>query len=206
MLALIGTIIGLIGSFIPELLKWVNNKEDHKHELAVLKVQAEMAKSEHVYRLEEISSQADVASEQAVYQAAELKPTGVRWADALLGLYNGTVRPTITYVFLALFCLVKVAQYKVLTAAGTTMWNTVWQLWSADDMAVFSTILAFYFGGRFMKYALGRPGNGNGIKTTHSQPALKPEVKPDAPKGVTKPVIERDGAYAPLTPRTPEGF
>jgi hypothetical protein len=179
MLTLIGTIIGLIGSFIPELLKWLNNKEDHRHELAVLQVQAQMAMSEHAYRIEEINAQADVASEQAMYKAAEIKPTGVRWADALLNIYNGTVRPTITYVFLGLFCLVKVAQYKVLTEAGNTMWNTVWQLWTGDDMAVFSTILAFYFGGRFMKYALGRgtseygSSNGNGYRA-HSQPTLTP--------------------------------
>lgn len=181
MFALIGTIIGLLGSFFPELLKFLKAKEDHRHELEVLKVQADMAKSEHVYRLEEVNAQADIAESTALYRSAELKPVGVRWADATLAIYNGTVRPTIAYAFMTLFILVKVAQYKVVTAAGIGMWKTIWQLWSQEDMAAFMTIIAFYFGARTMKYAMDKWGTpvpiNNGSNNRHSQPALIP-VKP----------------------------
>lgn len=65
MLSIFGAVIGLLGSFLPSLLGFFKAKEDHKHELAVMQVQAEMAKSEHLYRMEEINVNADVASEQA---------------------------------------------------------------------------------------------------------------------------------------------
>ncbi len=73
MLSIIGTLIGLLGSFIPEILKYFKAKEDHRHEIQVLGIQADMMKAQYQYRLQEIEAQADVASEQAVYKMAEQK-------------------------------------------------------------------------------------------------------------------------------------
>lgn len=185
MLALLGIIFGFLGSFAPEILKFFNNKEDHKHELAVLTVQADMAKSEHQYQLEEIEAKADIASEQAVYQAAGVKLTGVKIIDALLALYNATVRPTIAYAYFGLYGLVKFAIYKVYIASGINQYQAIMNLWNSEDMAVFSTIISFFYGGRAMRYALGKfgtsvpqilngiTGNGNG-GNKHAQPALVP--------------------------------
>lgn len=176
MLALLGAVIGLLGSFFPELLKLWKAKEDHKHELAVLKVQADMAKSEHQYRLEEVNVQGDIASEQAVYKQAELKYTGVKWVDGILALYSGTIRPTITYLFMGSYMFVKYAQLQVLKAAGGDIWSIVWKLWTSEDMAVFCTVIGFWFGGRLLKSNLVTFGaeNNNNIKNHSSQPALIP--------------------------------
>lgn len=181
MLSIIGAIIGLLGSFIPKLLDYFKVKEDHKHELAVLQVQVEAARAEHLYRIEEINVQADIASEQAVYRQAEQKLTGLRWIDGLLALYSGTIRPTITYLFMGSYIFVKYAQLRVITAAGGDLWGTVWQLWNSEDMAAFMTILGFWFGGRMLKHnleAFGIGGNGNGNQSMGSlklQPIEKPK-------------------------------
>ncbi len=177
MLAILGAIVGLLGSLLPEVLKFWNNKEDHRHELAVLSVQAEMAKSEHVYRLEEISSQADIATEQAVYKAAEIKTTGWRFVDGINALYNSSVRPTITYAFMVLYAYVKYSLIYSSVAAGYKWQEVGSQIWGSEDFAIFATIMGFWFGGRLVKHMLDRAGigvNGNGISKTHSQPALKP--------------------------------
>lgn len=182
MLSLIGTIIGLLGSLAPKLLDYFKIKADHKHELDVLKVQAEMAKSEHMYRLEEIEVQADVSSEQAVYKQAEQKVSGNKFLDGMLMFYAGTVRPTVTYLFMGSYLFVKYAQLKVITAAGGDLWGTVWKLWNSEDMAVFCTILGFWFGGRLLRsnlstFGVGTNGNGNGKKIEgHTQPVLIPVV------------------------------
>lgn len=155
MLSIIGTLIGLIGSFIPEVLKYLKVKEDHKHELAVLQIQAEMAKAEHLYRLEEIEAKADIASEKAIYSAAELKYTGVRWVDGLLAVYSGTVRPTITYLFMGLYMFVKYSQLRTLASETTqSLIDIIWRLWNSEDMAAFMTIIGFWFGGRLLKHTM----------------------------------------------------
>jgi hypothetical protein len=200
MLALLGTIFGLLGSFFPELLKFFKAKEDHRHELEVLKVQAEMAKSEHVYKLEEINAQADISETAALYKFAEVKPSGVPWIDAIINFYSGTVRPTITYVFMAAYCLVKYGQYKVAISVGSDAWSTVVQLWNGEDMAIFSAILAFWFGSRMLKYSMNRidsiQQDTNGKSNGHSQPGLVPiDQKP-----ISKPQVVDNSSLGTLTP------
>jgi hypothetical protein len=206
MLSLVGAVIGLLGSFIPKLLDYFKVKEDHKHELAVLQVQAEMAKSEHRYRMEEINVQADIASEQAVYKQAEPKPTGLRWVDGLLALYSGTIRPTITYLFMGSYIFVKYAQLRVITAAGGDLWGTVWQLWNSEDMAALMTILGFWFGGRLLKSNLATFGVGN--NGSGGSPVIKLDNPPtliSKPKPVEKP--NKPGAiFSDPSTDNPSGF
>lgn len=154
MLSILGTIVGFLGSFIPELLKIWKQKQDHKHELEVMKLQAEMAKAAHLYRLEEIGAQADVASEQAVYQAAEQKLTGSTTVDAIIALYNSFVRPTVTYLFMFGYLFIKYAQYKVWAPLAESKWDIIARLWTSDDMACFMVIISFWFGSRAMKHML----------------------------------------------------
>ena len=160
-------------------------KSDHAHELAVLQVQADMARAGHQYRMEEVNTQADIASEQAVYKQAEQKPTGVRWVDGLLALYSGTIRPTVTYLFMGSYIFVKYAQLKVVMAAGGELWGTIWQLWNSEDMAAFMTIIGFWFGSRMLKhnmevFGIGKDtnGNGNGVPIAKPAPVLVTKPRP----------------------------
>lgn len=198
MLSILGAIVGLLGSFIPKILDFLKAKEDHKHELAVLKVQAEMAKSEHLYRLEEVNAAADIASEQAVYKQAEIKYTGVKWIDAILALYSGTIRPTITYLFMGSYMFVKYAQIKMLTASGGDLWTIVWKLWNSDDMAAFMCILGFWFGGRMLKHTMGVYGVGN--NNHFIQPTLAPAKPEEKPVAIPKPEPEKPRPTPTLPP------
>jgi hypothetical protein len=156
MLTLLGTIFGLLGSLLPEILKFWNNKEDHKHEIEMGKLQMEAAKLQGQIKLEELGAQADIAETEAIYKASEQKITGVRWIDGIVSLYNSSVRPTITYGFMVLYMYVKYSLIYSLVQAGAK-WNEVGtQIWNSEDFAVLSTILAFWFGARFMRYSLGR--------------------------------------------------
>jgi len=156
MLSIIGTVVGLLGSFIPELLKFWKQKADHKHEIEMTKLQMDAAKLQGQIRLEEIGAMADIEESKALYAAAEQKITGWKFVDGLVSLYNSSVRPTITYAFMLLYMYVK---YSVIY--GMMQMGQKWQeigsyVWGSEDFAMFSTILAFYFGGRFMRYSLQR--------------------------------------------------
>jgi len=156
MLALIGTLMGLLGSLLPELLKYFNNKEDHKHEIEMGKLQMESMKLAGQIKLEEINATADIEEAKAIYASAEQKITGVKWIDGLVSLYSSSVRPTLTYAFFALYAFVKVAAYMNFSEAGWNWHQIGAEIWSSEDFAIFSTIMAFWFGGRFLKAALAR--------------------------------------------------
>ena len=158
MLAIIGSILGLVGSFLPEVLKYFTNKEDHKHEVEMAKLQMEAMKLQGQIKLDEINAIADVEEYKALYHAAEQKITGVRWIDGLVALYNSSVRPTLTYAFFALYGYVKFSIIYVSVSEGAN-WKVLGPvIWNSEDFAVFATIMSFWFGGRFMKYMLAKNG------------------------------------------------
>ena len=159
MLALLGTIFGLLGSIFPQILKLFVAKEDHKHEIAMANLQMEAQKQLATQRLVEINATADIEESKALYQSAEQKISGIKWIDGIVSLYNSSVRPTITYAFMALYMFTKVAFFYQLRTAGWTWMQVGASIWSSEDFAVFSTILAYWFGARMMKYSLERiPG------------------------------------------------
>lgn len=140
---ILSALLGLIGSLAPHLLDFFSKAQDNKQELAILNLQMQMAAATAQQKLNEIGAQADIAETSEIYKTYN---TGVRWIDA----FNGTVRPVLMYSFFLLYCFVKYAQYVAYEGAhGTLPWLTVQAaIWNADDMALFTTMVAFYFGNR----------------------------------------------------------
>jgi hypothetical protein len=155
MLVIIGAIIGLFGSLLPEVLKFLNNKEDHKHEIDMAKVQIEMSKLAGEIKLAELNATADIEETKAIYAHATV-PTGDGILTQILAFISHTVRPVITYAFMATYILVKYAVYISYTQVGYTWTQAISVLWGEEDFAVFATIMAFWFGGRFMKYSFNK--------------------------------------------------
>ena len=76
MMTLLGSLLGFVASAFPEVLKLQREKEDRKHELAILDRQMGAQRQGHTQRLEEIQVQADVAESKALYAHAS-QPSGV---------------------------------------------------------------------------------------------------------------------------------
>jgi len=144
MSAIIGSIIGLIGAAIPELIQCFKDSAQRKHELALADKQAVIARE--TTDAEEIKS---------VHQA--FAATGNWLVDAM----NGLIRPVLTLAFFSLYTAVKFAQYYAYTHSyGDLPWKEIMTasqaiqaLWSEDDISIFATIIAFWFGSRGFKRA-----------------------------------------------------
>jgi hypothetical protein len=70
--------------------------------------------------------------------------TGVRWADAL----SASVRPVITYWFMALYCAAKTAAFMAAVAAGAGWGVAILHAWTEADQALWAGVLNFWFLGR----------------------------------------------------------
>ena len=142
MITLLASIAGFISSIFPELFKFLHNRADNAHELAVMQLQMQSASLDRDVRKEEIGAYADIAESNALYRTYK---TGIVWIDAL----NGTVRPLITYAFFFEYALVKYLQYALLPDhAAAFMYLDA--LWTQDDQCIFAGIMSFYFGSRAM--------------------------------------------------------
>ena len=155
MLSIITLVLGFAAPFLTELFKMYNQKKDREHELAVMDRQMEQQAKGHSYRMEEINVEADTRESEALYKHAAPINSGVAWADAIISLYNSSVRPTLTYGFFSLYAIVKYSLVK--TSVGVAWHVALTNTWSESDMAIFSGIIGFWFGQRhLMKYLNGR--------------------------------------------------
>jgi hypothetical protein len=139
MISLLGSLLGLLGSTIPNIFNIYKEKKDREHEITLLQLQMQQQAQGHSERLEEIGANADIAESSAIYRTYT---TNIVWVDAL----NGTVRPVITYAMFTLYMTVKGVQV-VAAYNNLVSWNDVW---TEEDWCILSTVISFYFGQRAM--------------------------------------------------------
>ena len=142
MLSLMGSLLGFGTSFLPKVMDFFQDKQDKKHELAVMEVQIRQQKELASQKLEAINVEADIRELEALQKS--IQPSGVRWIDGL----RGSVRPVITYSFFILFVFVEVAAYFSLTAQGVSGLDAAGVIWDEDTKALFAAVISFWFGGR----------------------------------------------------------
>ena len=142
MLSLVGSLLGFGTSFLPKVMDFFQDKQDKKHELAVMEVQVRQQKEAASQKLEAINVEADIREVEALQKS--MQPVGVPWIDGL----RGSVRPVITYSFFLLFVFVEVSAYLSLTARGVSGLDAAGLIWDEDTKALFAAVISFWFGGR----------------------------------------------------------
>jgi hypothetical protein len=142
MLSLLGSVLGFGTSFLPKVMDFFQDKQDKKHELAIMEVQIRQQKEVAVQQLEMVNVEADIREIEAIQKSVQ--NTGVRWIDGL----RGSVRPVITYCFFGLFIFVEISAYVSLTASGISSLQAVQLVWSDEVMCLFAAVISFWFGGR----------------------------------------------------------
>jgi uncharacterized protein (DUF1501 family) len=169
MLSLISTLGGLLISGLPKLLEFFQNKADQAHELRLASLQNErelalaaagfaaQARVEEI-RTEQVAMQTQAQMAQAeaemVQGAQDHDKAVMAKASRWVANYIGTVRPTVTYIFVF-----------ELVAINTFLCYYLWQnpglitsmddvlryadiIFSPDEMAMLGGIIGFWFGSR----------------------------------------------------------
>jgi hypothetical protein len=147
---LLGGLLGGVFRLAPEVLKWFDRRGERGHELAMQDKALEFEKLRGAQKMAEIGAAADAAWNTGAVEAlkeavaAQGRPSGVRWADAL----SVSVRPVITYWFMALYCAAKTAAFIGAVTAGAAWSAAVLQAWTEADQALWAGVLNFWFLGR----------------------------------------------------------
>jgi hypothetical protein len=162
MLSLLSTLGGLLISGLPKLLDFFQNKADQAHELRMMQVQTErelqlaaagfaaQARMEEI-RTEQVMLETDARmTEAALKHDEQVLEKASRW----VANYVGTVRPTVTYIFV--FELVAINAFM-----AWYLWNhpqliqsmdDIIQyadlIFSTDEMAILGGIIGYWFGSR----------------------------------------------------------
>jgi hypothetical protein len=162
MLSLISTLGGLLISGLPKLLDFFQNKADQKHELALANIQVQMqlqmmaqgfAAQERMeeIRTDQIAMQAEAQmTEAALAHDEKVLEKASKW----VANYVGTVRPTITYIFVFELCAINawIAYYVYSRPNLVTNMDDLIRMtdiiFSTDEMSILGGIIGFWFGSR----------------------------------------------------------
>ena len=162
MLSLISTLGGLLISGLPRVLDFFQNKNDKKQELdlARLQTERELALAERGFiaqqKIEEIrTDQVAMQSEaQMTVAALDHDKKVLDTASTWVVNYVGTVRPTVTYLFvLELIAINAWLAWNIFTMPGLIasvgdLEKVSELIFSSDEMAMLGGIIGFWFGSR----------------------------------------------------------
>ena len=149
MISLLGTLLGFGTSIVPEVLGYFKQKQANEQELAMLEAKAKYADRLLELKIRELDAEADIAEAKSIY-AHDANLDSGSFVNAL----RGSVRPVITYAFFILFSTIKgVTLYTMVATDGMDLTAGMLAIWDEETQAIFSAIIAFWFGNRAMSKA-----------------------------------------------------
>ena len=145
---LLGSLLGGVFRLVPEVMKWMDRKDERKHELAMFDKQLELDKLRSQSDIDHINAQSAAALGLADLQAlmettkAQATLTGNKFVDGL----NALVRPTITYWWvIMLYTGFLVAKFSVSVQQGSDYIAAAMAVWGPDEKAIVASIISFWF-------------------------------------------------------------
>lgn len=147
---LLGGLLGGAFRLAPEILKWLDRNGERSHELAMQDKALAFEKLRGAQRMAEIGASADAVWNSGAIEALKEAVTGqgrlsgVKWVDAL----SSSVRPVLTYWFMALYCAAKSAAFAAAVTAGAGWGTAIVHAWTEADQALWAGVLNFWFLGR----------------------------------------------------------
>jgi hypothetical protein len=145
---LLGSLLGGVFRIVPEVMKLWDAKNEREHELAMLGKEMEFA---------QIKGEISMREQETVLMGKELDAMSValreqgetaRASGQFIAAISAAVRPLITYWFVTLYSIVKLASILMAIDAGAEWKEVLVSSWNQDDMAMLMMVLTFWFVGR----------------------------------------------------------
>ena len=142
---ILGSLLGGAFRLAPEVLKWLDRKNERAHELAMFAQQCSLEQARGAQKLAEIGAQhqadVDTGVMQALKSAVDQQTEMVRAAGGWAASLSASVRPVVTYLLIGLYILMQagmaVQSVSVAEAARLVM--------TPDFVALVSGMVNYWF-------------------------------------------------------------
>jgi len=149
MIALLGSVLGFGTSFLPQVLAFFQQKQEHKNKLEEMRLRGELQAQGVNLELQVLDKKAEIEETKALYQYAN--PS----SGFAAGL-SASVRPVITYAFFALFVATKVVIMMQIMADDQPWTVGVDLMFDQETQGLFAAVISFWFGQRSVSKHLER--------------------------------------------------
>lgn len=151
----LGSILGGVFRLAPEVLKFLDRKNERTHELKMFEQQCQLEQLRGAQRLQEIGAARDMAVDvgvldafkSAIDQQAEMVKAAGGWVASL----SASVRPVVTYWILALWSFAHLWFAWNAWMAGAAPGEVFKTMMSADFSALVAGTINFWFLDRALK-------------------------------------------------------
>jgi hypothetical protein len=109
---LLGSIFGGLFRLAPEVLKWLDRKNERQHEFSMFQQQCQLEAQRGSQKLQEIGAQrdmaVDVATMNAFKAAIESQTDMAKAAPGWVAALSASVRPIVTYALIGTYLLLQI--------------------------------------------------------------------------------------------------
>lgn len=151
---LVGTLFGGLFRMAPEVLKWLDRKDERKHELSMFDKQLEADKLKGDQAQQLANTQADTtigaAEIAAIIEAtkAQAVQTGIKWVDA----FNALIRPLLAMQWLiVLWPAVVIAGFALAVQTGADPLVALKAAFGVDEKAMAASVASFWLVDRSLR-------------------------------------------------------
>jgi len=145
---LLGSIFGGLFRLAPEVLKWLDKKNERAHELSMFTLQTDLEKLRGQFKMEEKYVDYSVQQLDTIKEAFKEQATTAKEAGWFVAAVSALVRPGITWALFFMYATVKAAALVMAYQTGGHWTEVVTKVWDADDFAMLNMCLTFWFVGR----------------------------------------------------------
>ena len=140
-----GGLLGGLFRLAPEVIKIFDAKNERSHELKMLEAEMAFAKLDAEREMHRTDSAMTIAELDAMGAALKEQGQTARAAGKFVAGLSASVRPVTTYWLLFLYSAVKFVSILMAVQAGGDWKEVLISNWAAEDMAMLSMTLSFWF-------------------------------------------------------------
>jgi len=145
---LMGSIFGGLFRLAPEVLKFLDKKNERQHELSMFQLQTDLEKMRGEFRMEEKYVDYSIQQMDTIKEAFKEQAETAKAAGWFMAFISASVRPGITWFLFFMYAGVKAAAIMLAFQANASWAEVLVKSWDEDDFGMLSMVLSFFFVGR----------------------------------------------------------
>ena len=145
---LLGSIFGGLFRLAPEVLKFLDKKNERAHELNMFRLQTDLEKLRGEFKVEEKYVDYSIQQLDSIKSAFQEQAKTALSAGPFVAAVSALVRPGITWALFGMYAAVKAAALVIAFQTGAHWAEVVTKVWDEDDFGLFTMVISFWFVGR----------------------------------------------------------
>lgn len=142
---LLGALFGGLFRLAPEVLKWLDRKNERSHELKMFEARVELEAMQGQQKLAEIGATREMAVDTgalAAFKAAiDQQVEILKGVGGFMAKLSASVRPVLTYILLFMYVFFKLGLF--FSTPGNA-WETMVNIYNSDDMALLAGVINYW--------------------------------------------------------------